>query len=138
MNKKQNKAMAQKFKCTQCGKRTPATDAGGRCETDRGWLCNDCIDRLRLDGIALEFEDDRVDYFEFGGYTFWGVRNFTKAETEHNGFMEKLKFDGKLVPINYSHKNFYAVAPKPYKDLYRCEETGLLYCPLDECLALYE
>ena len=44
--------------CTHCGKITPFTDEGGRCETYDGWLCNECIAALKAEGVPLRFEDD--------------------------------------------------------------------------------
>ncbi len=44
--------------CTCCGKTTPFTDDGGRCETDLGWLCNDCIKQLTEQQYQLHFEDE--------------------------------------------------------------------------------
>ena len=47
-------------KCTNCHKETPFTDVGGRCETDLGWLCNECIEQLKQEGIDLQFQDDEL------------------------------------------------------------------------------
>lgn len=43
--------------CAECGKITPFTDEGGRCEINEGWLCNDCIDKLTREGWKLIFAD---------------------------------------------------------------------------------
>lgn len=45
-------------RCQNCGKHTLFTDAGGRCESYFGWLCNDCISLLKDQGKELHFEDE--------------------------------------------------------------------------------
>lgn len=48
----------EKASCTECGKVTPFTDEGGRCEEYDGWLCNECIAKLKAEGVELYFIDE--------------------------------------------------------------------------------
>ena len=50
----------ERAKCTECGTDVSFTDNGGRCESDLGWLCNDCIKKLQEQGLRLFFEDENV------------------------------------------------------------------------------
>lgn len=47
--------------CQRCGKVTPYTDQGGRCETVYGWLCHKCIEELEEEGQELHFQDEKAD-----------------------------------------------------------------------------
>lgn len=129
----------QHWGCNKCGNFLPATDKYGRVESDMGWLCHNCIKKLTDEDIPLVFEDDKLAYFEFGGYTFYPERNFTKKEKAGNEYMTRLSVDEKLqLNTQYAYGDFYKTAPKPWKDLYRCEETGRLYCPTQSRLLNYD
>lgn len=45
--------------CQMCGTETVFTDKGGRCETDMGWLCHNCIKICKANGEHLHFEDEQ-------------------------------------------------------------------------------
>jgi hypothetical protein len=141
-NEQQNELIidgVQHWQCNKCGNYLPATDKFGRVESDAGWLCHDCIKKLTDEDVPLTFEDDKLASFEFGGYTFYPERNFTKKEKADDEYLTRLRIDENLkLNIKFTHKDFYAEAPKPWKDLYRCEETGRLYCPTARFLMIYE
>ena len=62
-----------------------------------------------------------------------------KQNKEDDEYLTRLRIDENLkLNIKFTHKDFYAEAPKPWKDLYRCEETGRLYCPTARFLMIYE
>lgn len=44
--------------CQICGKITPFTDEGGRCETEVGWMCHGCIEEAHKQGEELHFQDE--------------------------------------------------------------------------------
>ena len=53
------KEEAEEWECQHCHKHFPATDEGGRVETDLGFLCNNCIKELSKDS-ELHFEDESL------------------------------------------------------------------------------
>ena len=48
----------EEWECQHCHKHFPATDEGGRVETDMGFLCHGCIKDLEGKGEKLHFEDE--------------------------------------------------------------------------------
>lgn len=74
--------------------------------------------------------------FEYGGYHFMPVRQFTKSEGDFFAISKRLYSDFSLGlstyawrTFPYSYEGFYAASTDKACDIFRCAETGRIYVP---------
>lgn len=85
--------------------------------------------------------------FEYGGYHFTPVRQFTKKENALTKIAQKLRTDIELgfckkgyayqSKFNYANSDFYVASTDKNCDIFRCEENGKLYVPCENDLQEY-